>query len=63
MPAVEAKLLENAFQEFAKASDSIINYYSVLESQIRQSHVKVDEKNTELEKARGYLFTTYSLYR
>ncbi|MGD9579359.1 MAG: PAS domain-containing sensor histidine kinase [Syntrophorhabdus sp.] len=56
MPAVEAKLLENAFQEFAKASDSIINYYSVLESQIRQLKKEVDEKNTELEKARGYLY-------
>jgi len=56
MPAVEAKLLENAFQEFAKASDSIINYYSVLESQIRQLKKEVDEKNAELEKARGYLY-------
>jgi len=56
MPAVEAKLLENAFQEFAKASDSIINYYGVLESQIRQLKKEVEEKNTELEKARGYLY-------
>jgi two-component system sensor histidine kinase FlrB len=56
MPAVEAKLLENAFQEFAKASDSIINYYSVLESQIRQLKKEVEEKNSELEKARGYLY-------
>jgi two-component system sensor histidine kinase FlrB len=56
MPAVEAKLLENAFQEFAKASDSIINYYSVLESRIRQLKKEVDEKNAELEKARGYLY-------
>lgn len=56
MPAVEAKLLENAFQEFAKASDSIINYYGVLESQIRQLKKEVEEKNSELEKARGYLY-------
>jgi len=56
MPAVEAKLLENAFQEFAKASDSIINYYGVLESQIRQLKKEVEEKNIELEKARGYLY-------
>lgn len=56
MPAVEAKLLENAFQEFAKASDSIINYYSLLESQIRQLKKEVAEKNAELEKARGYLY-------
>jgi len=56
MPAVEAKLLENAFQEFAKASDSIINYYGVLESQIRQLRREIDEKNAELERARGYLY-------
>jgi len=56
MPAVEAQLLENAFQEFAKASDSIINYYSVLESQIRQLKKEIEEKNSELEKARGYLY-------
>ena len=56
MPAVEAQLLENAFQEFAKASDSIINYYSVLESQIRQLKREVEENNSELEKARGYLY-------
>jgi two-component system sensor histidine kinase FlrB len=56
MPAVEAKLLENAFQEFAKASDSIINYYGVLESQIRQLRKEVEEKNAELERARGYLY-------
>jgi len=56
MPAVEAKLLENAFQEFAKASDSIINYYGVLESQIRQLKKEIDEKNAELEKAKGYLY-------
>jgi signal transduction histidine kinase len=56
MPAVEAKLLENAFQEFAKASDSIINYYGVLESQIRQLKKEVEEKNSELEKARRYLY-------
>lgn len=53
---MEAKLLENAFQEFAKASDSIINYYSILESQIRQLKKEVEEKNSELEKARGYLY-------
>lgn len=56
MPAAEAKLLENAFQEFAKASDSIINYYGVLESQIRQLKKEIDEKNAELEKAKGYLY-------
>lgn len=56
MPAVEAQLLENAFQEFAKASDSIINYYSALESQIRQLKKEIEEKNTELERARGYLY-------
>lgn len=56
MPAVEAKLLENAFQEFAKASDSIINYYGVLESQICRLRQEVDEKNAELERARGYLY-------
>lgn len=56
MPAVEAQLLENAFQEFARASDSIINYYSVLESQIRQLKKEIEEKNAELERARAYLY-------
>lgn len=56
MPAVEAQLLENAFQEFARASDSIINYYGVLESQIRQLKKEIEQKNAELEKAKAYLY-------
>jgi len=36
MAIADVKLLENAFNEFSKASDSIINYYNVLESQIRE---------------------------
>jgi two-component system sensor histidine kinase FlrB len=56
MPAMEARLLENAFQEFSKASDSIISYYSVLENQIRQLKKEVEEKNAELERAGEYLY-------
>jgi signal transduction histidine kinase len=55
MPASEANLLKNAFNEFSKASNSIINYYNVLESQIRLLKQEVEEKNGELEKAKEYL--------
>ena len=55
MPASEANLLKNAFNEFSKASNSIINYYNVLESQIRLLKQEVEEKNRELGKAKEYL--------
>lgn len=55
MPIEDTKLLESAFQEFSKASDSVINYYSVLEAQIRQLKRDVERKNDELEEARKYL--------
>lgn len=57
MPTAEARLLENAFQEFSKASDSIIHYYSALETQIRELKSEVEEKNRELERAREYFYT------
>ncbi len=56
MPALETKLLKNAFNEFSKASDSIINYYNVLESRISLLKQEVEEKNRELEKAKEYLY-------
>ncbi len=55
MPASETNLLTNAFNEFSKASNSIINYYNLLESQIRLLKQEVEEKNGELERAREYL--------
>ncbi len=51
----EAELLKDAFSEFTKASDSIINYYHVLETQIRLLKEEVEKKNKELERAREYL--------
>lgn len=51
----ETELLKDAFSEFTKASDSIINYYHVLETQIRLLKEEVEKKNKELERAREYL--------
>lgn len=55
MSGSEANLLKNAFNEFSRASDSIINYYNVLESQIRLLKQEVEKKNKELEEAKAYL--------
>ena len=41
----EVKLLENAFSEFSKASDSIISHYGILESQIKELKKELEEKN------------------
>ncbi len=51
----ETELLKDAFSEFAKASDSIINYYNVLEGQIRLLKTEIENKNRELERAKEYL--------
>ncbi|MCX8111535.1 MAG: ATP-binding protein [Syntrophorhabdaceae bacterium] len=51
----ETELLKDAFSEFARASDSIINYYNVLETQIRLLKEEVEKKNRELERAKEYL--------
>ena len=48
--------MENAFQEFSKASNSIISYYNVLETQIRQLKKEIESKNNELLKAKEYLY-------
>lgn len=53
----EANLLRDAFQEFSKASDSIINYYNVLETQIKRLKEEVQQKNAELNRAKEYLNT------
>jgi len=55
MPVPDVKLLENAFNEFSRASDSIISYYGMLESRIRQLTKEVETKNAELERAGEYL--------
>lgn len=57
MAPVQTELLENAFHEFSKASDSIISYYNVLEGQIRQLKKEIEEKNGELLRAKEYLYT------
>jgi len=57
MAVVEVKLLENAFNQFSKASDSIINHYAILESQIRELKEELEEKNRALERASEYLYT------
>jgi signal transduction histidine kinase len=57
MPSSQTELLENAFQEFSRASDSIISYYNVLESQIKQLKKEIEEKNGELSRAKEYLHT------
>lgn len=55
MSISEAELLKDAFNGFSRASDSIVNYYNVLESQIRLLKEEVESKNRELEKAKEYL--------
>jgi len=57
MAVAEVKLLENAFNEFSKASDSIINHYTILENQIRELKEELEEKNRALERASEYLYT------
>ncbi len=57
MSASQSELLENAFQEFSRASDSIISYYNVLEGQIKQLKKEIEEKNSELSRAKEYLYT------
>lgn len=57
MSKPELNLLNYAFSEFTKASDSLMAYYHSLETQIRQLKEQVEEKNNQLEKARKYLHT------
>ncbi len=57
MQMPEVKLLENAFSEFSKASDSIINHYGILENQIKELKKELEEKNAALERASQYLYT------
>jgi len=57
MSKPEVNLLNYAFSEFTKASDSLMTYYHSLETQIRHLKEQVEEKNRQLEKAREYLHT------
>ncbi len=57
MQTPEVKLLENAFSEFSRASDSIISHYGLLESQIKELKRELEEKNRALERASEYLYT------
>ena len=56
MSMTETELLKDAFNGFSRASDSIISYYNVLESQIRLLKEEVESKNRELENAKEYLY-------
>ena len=56
MSTTEAEILEHAFHEFSRASDSIISHYSVLENQIQELKKEVKKKNAELERAGQYLY-------
>jgi signal transduction histidine kinase len=53
MRANESQLLKNAFQEFVKASDSLSNYWVVLEERIKHLNREISEKNKELEKSKA----------
>jgi signal transduction histidine kinase len=55
MTTARTDLLETAFNEFTKASDSIITYYNVLEGQIKQLKKEIEQKNGELLKSKEYL--------
>lgn len=57
MAKAELSLLNSAFSEFTKASESLITYYNSLETQIRELKKQVQEKNNQLETARQYLHT------
>src|SRR5512138_3009949 len=57
MPLAEAKLLEAAFSEFSKASNSIISHYGILENQIKDLRKELEEKNRALKQASEYLYT------
>src|SRR5512139_3582113 len=57
MAKAELTLLNSAFSEFTKASESLITYYNSLETQIRELKRQVQEKNGQLETARQYLHT------
>ncbi|MEN6616694.1 MAG: ATP-binding protein [Syntrophorhabdus sp.] len=57
MQRPEVTLLENAFSEFSKASDSIVNHYGMLEGQIKNLQKELEEKNAALERASEYLYT------
>jgi signal transduction histidine kinase len=57
MPKPDLNLLNDAFSEFTKASESLSAYYHSLETQIKLLKGQVEEKNCQLEKAREYLHT------
>ncbi len=57
MQRPEVKLLENAFSEFSKASDSIVSHYGLLENQIKNLKKELEQKNAALERASEYLYT------
>lgn len=55
MTSPKTDLLENAFSEFTKASDSIISYYNALENQIKELKKEIEQKNGELLQSKEYL--------
>lgn len=55
MSTTELTLLNSAFYEFTKASESLIANYNSLEGQIRQLKKEIEEKNGQLERAQEFL--------
>jgi len=55
MAGMDKGLLEDAFLEFSRASESVIAYYSVLEKKIEELKKEIAKKNRELERTKEYL--------
>ncbi len=49
------ELIEHAFTEFSRVSDTLVTYYTVLETTIRDLKKEIEKKNAELEKSKVYL--------
>jgi len=49
------KLIHDAFTEFSRVSGTLVTYYTVLETTIRDLKKEIEEKNKELEKSKLYL--------
>jgi signal transduction histidine kinase len=55
MAKAEMGLLNDAFSEFNRVSESLISHYNSLEVHIEQLKDQIEEKNGELERAQDYL--------
>jgi two-component system, sensor histidine kinase FlrB len=55
MPRAEVSLLNDAFFEFNRVSESLITHYNSLERRIGDLKNQIEQKNSQLEKADAYL--------